>query len=83
MTIITTIRVDHFVQQSKIVKNEFSFMLLYFVNLKINPKGGDLVFLEMNNYLDDDKKNKYVLLKQEGLVVHPSYNNTPIKVFLI
>jgi YidC/Oxa1 family membrane protein insertase len=30
-------------------------------NLKISPKGGDLVFLEMNNYLDDDKKNKYVL----------------------
>lgn len=32
-------------------------------NLKINPKGGDLVFLEMNNYLDDNKKNKYILFK--------------------
>lgn len=30
-------------------------------NLKISPKGGDLVFLEMNNYLDDEKKNKYIL----------------------
>jgi YidC/Oxa1 family membrane protein insertase len=34
-------------------------------NLKINPKGGDLVFLEMNNYLDDDKKNKYILFNDK------------------
>jgi len=30
-------------------------------NLKINPKGGDLVYLDMNNYLDDSKKNNYIL----------------------
>ena len=37
-------------------------------NIKINPKGGDIVHLDMNNYLDNDKKNNFVLF-------NPSYNS--------
>jgi YidC/Oxa1 family membrane protein insertase len=60
---IREIKNDKILENSELVKNNIELIEVKtdLFNLKITPKGGDIVYLEMNNYLDDQKKGKYVL----------------------